>query len=127
MTEQVSFRLRGCNPDVLTCIANLSKDEVFTPSGLAGRVLGMQAEAWGSGHGHGHGGASLWANKTVRFLDPFTKSGVFLREITGRLTLGLAQQMPDLQEHVYFDGGIIFLCYQNSSCLRISHKGWRPI
>jgi site-specific DNA-methyltransferase (adenine-specific) len=42
----------------------------------------------------------LWADKTVRFLDPFTKSGVFLREITSRLTEGLAQQMPDLQERV---------------------------
>lgn len=28
---QVSFALRGRNPDVLTCIANLSNDEVFTP------------------------------------------------------------------------------------------------
>ena len=30
MSEQVSFTLRGRNPDVLTCIANLSNDEVFT-------------------------------------------------------------------------------------------------
>ena len=29
MNEQVSFTLRGRNPDVLTCIANLSNDEVF--------------------------------------------------------------------------------------------------
>jgi len=36
----------------------------------------------------------------VRFLDPFTKSGVFLREITSRLTEGLARQIPDLQERV---------------------------
>lgn len=96
MNEQVSFTLRGRNPDVLTCIANLSNDEVFTPPELAGRMLDMLAEAWG----HDHGGANLWADKTVRFLDPFTKSGVFLREITSRLTEGLAQQMPDLQERV---------------------------
>ena len=56
----------------------------------------MLAEAWAADHG----GANLWADKTVRFLDPFTKSGVFLREITSRLTEGLAQQMPDLQERV---------------------------
>lgn len=31
MNEQVSFTVRGRNPDVLTCIANLSNDEVFTP------------------------------------------------------------------------------------------------
>ena len=96
MNTQVSFSLRGHNPDVLTCIANLSNDEVFTPPELAGRMLDMLAEAWAADHG----GANLWADKTVRFLDPFTKSGVFLREITSRLTEGLAQQMPDLQERV---------------------------
>lgn len=96
MNEQVSFTLRGRNPDVLTCIANLSNDEVFTPPELAGRMLDMLAEAWAKDHG----GANLWSDKAVRFLDPFTKSGVFLREITSRLTEGLAQQMPDLQERV---------------------------
>jgi len=96
MNEQVSFTLRGRNPDVLTCIANLSNDEVFTPPELAGRMLDMVADAWAADHG----GASLWADKTVRFLDPFTKSGVFLREITSRLTVGLAQESPDLQERV---------------------------
>jgi hypothetical protein len=96
MNEQVSFTLRGRNPDVLTCIANLSNDEVFTPPELANRMLNMLAEAWAAAHG----GASLWEDKTVRFLDPFTKSGVFLREISSRLTLGLAQEIPDLQERV---------------------------
>lgn len=96
MSEQVSFTLRGRNPDVLTCIANLSNDEVFTPPELAGRILDMLAEAWAADHG----GADLWADKTVRLLDPFTKSGVFLLEITSRLTEGLAQQMPDLKERV---------------------------
>ena len=96
MNKQVSFTLRGRNPDVLTCIANLSNDEVFTPPELANRMLDMLAEAWAADHG----GASLWADKTVRFLDPFTKSGVFLREITSRLSLGLAQEIPDLQERV---------------------------
>lgn len=96
MNEQVSFTLRGRNPDVLTCIANLSNDEVFTPPELAGRMLDMLAQAWGQDHE----GANLWADKTVRFLDPFTKSGVFLRDITSRLTLGLAQEIPDLQTRV---------------------------
>lgn len=96
MNMQASFSLRGRNPDVLTCIANLSNDEVFTPPELANRMLDMLAETWAADHG----GASLWADKTVRFLDPFTKSGVFLREITSRLTQGLAQQIPELQERV---------------------------
>ena len=34
MSTLASFTLRGRNPDVLTCIANLSNDEVFTPPEL---------------------------------------------------------------------------------------------
>ncbi|CAN7175447.1 Eco57I restriction-modification methylase domain-containing protein [Acidovorax sp. LjRoot194] len=96
MSAQVSFTLRGRNPDVLTCIANLSNDEVFTPPELANRMLDLLAHAWAADHA----GADLWADPSVRFLDPFTKSGIFLREITNRLVKGLAQQMPDLQARV---------------------------
>lgn len=96
MSAQANFALRGRNPDVLTCIANLSNDEVFTPPELANRMLDTLAEAWSANQG----GASLWANKTVRFLDPCTKSGVFLREITSRLTKGLEQEIPDLEKRV---------------------------
>ncbi len=96
MSIQAGFALRGRNPDVLTCIANLSNDEVFTPPEFANRMLDTLAEAWAADHG----GANLWADKTVRFLDPCTKSGVFLREITSRLTRGLADEMPDLEQRV---------------------------
>ncbi len=71
--KQVSFTLRGRNPDVLTCIANLSNDEVFTPPELANRMLDMLTQAWAADHD----GANLWADPAVRFLDPFTKSGVY--------------------------------------------------
>lgn len=96
MSAQATFALRGRNPDVLTCIANLSNDEVFTPPEFANRMLDTVAEAWAAANG----GADIWADKTVRFLDPCTKSGVFLREITVRLTKGLANEMPDLAERV---------------------------
>ncbi len=96
MSEQVSFTLRGRNPDVLTCIANLSNDEVFTPPELANRMLDTLAQSWAADHA----GADLWADPSVKFLDPFTKSGVFLREITNRLVKGLAEEIPDLQERV---------------------------
>lgn len=96
MSPQVSFTLRARNPDVLTCIANLSNDEVFTPPEMANRMLDLVSQAWAADHG----GQDLWANPTVTFLDPFTKSGVFLREITSRLVKGLALQIPDLQERV---------------------------
>src|SRR6202007_829069 len=78
MTAQASFALRGRNPDVLTCIANLSNDEVFTPPELANKMLDTLAEVWAANNA----GANLWADKRVKFLDPCTKSGVFLREIT---------------------------------------------
>jgi len=96
MSAQAGFALRGRNPDVLTCIANLSNDEVFTPPEFANRMLDTLAEAWAADHN----GADLWADRTVRFLDPCTKSGVFLREITSRLTRGLAEEIPDLSARV---------------------------
>jgi site-specific DNA-methyltransferase (adenine-specific) len=96
MSTQANFALRGRNPDVLTCIANLSNDEVFTPPELANRMLDTLAEAWAADHK----GADLWADRSVSFLDPCTKSGVFLREITSRLTKGLAAELPDLEERV---------------------------
>lgn len=96
MNMQANFTLRGRNPDVLTCIANLSNDEVFTPPEFANRMLDTLAEAWADSHG----GANIWADKTVKFLDPSTKSGVFLREITSRLTKGLADEIQNLEARV---------------------------
>jgi site-specific DNA-methyltransferase (adenine-specific) len=96
MSNQASFALRSRNPDVLTCIANLSNDEVFTPPEFANRMLDTLAEAWASNHG----GANIWADKSVKFLDPFSKSGVFLREITSRLTNGLEKEIPNLEKRV---------------------------
>ena len=96
MNTQVGFTLRGRNPDVLTCIANLSNDEVFTPPEFANRMLDNLADSWAADHG----GANIWTDSKVTFLDPCTKSGVFLREITSRLTEGLAGQIPDIQTRV---------------------------
>lgn len=72
------------NPDVLNCIANLSNDEVFTPPELANRVLDLLPQ-------------DLFKSPDTKFLDPFSKSGVFLREIVKRLDRGLEPQMPDRQ------------------------------
>ena len=75
------------NPDVLTCLANLSNDEVFTPPDVANRMLDTLPN-------------ELWSNPEAKFLDPFCKSGVFLREIAKRLLKGLESQIPDLQERI---------------------------
>lgn len=90
------FTLRGHNPDVLTCIANLSNDEVFTPPEFANQLLDTLAAAWADANY----GEDIWTNPDVTFLDPFTKSGVFLREIVRRLTDGLILAIPDLTERV---------------------------
>lgn len=94
--KQAPFTLRGHNPDVLTCIANLSNDEVFTPPELANAMLDLLAQRWADAND----GADIWADPNVTFLDPFTKSGVFLREITRRLTEGLYHLYPDRAERV---------------------------
>ncbi|MFC2647935.1 MAG: Eco57I restriction-modification methylase domain-containing protein [Coriobacteriaceae bacterium] len=78
---------RTYNPDVLTCLANLSNDEVFTPPELANRVLDMLPK-------------ELWEDPNVRILDPCCKSGVFLREAAKRFIGGLVPIYPDLQERV---------------------------
>ena len=75
------------NPDVLTCLANLSNDEVFTPPSVANVMLDMLPK-------------ELFSNPDIKFLDPACKSGVFLREIAKRLIVGLEPQIPDLQERV---------------------------
>jgi len=93
---QAPLQLQPHNPDVLMCIANLSNDEVFTPPELVNQMLNTLEASWAEANG----GASIWENKEVTFLDPCTKSGVFLREIVKRLTVGLAKQIPDLTERV---------------------------
>lgn len=73
------------NPDVLSCIANLSNDEVFTPPVIANKMLDLLPQ-------------ELFSDPMTTFLDPACKSGVFLREIAKRLLKGLETQIPDLQE-----------------------------
>jgi site-specific DNA-methyltransferase (adenine-specific) len=51
VTGQATFVVAGRNPDVLTCIANLSNDEVFTPPELANQMLDGLAEAWAASNG----------------------------------------------------------------------------
>ena len=73
------------NPDVLTCLANLSNDEVFTPPAVVNKMLDLLP-------------TELWSNPDAKFLDPVSKTGVFLREIAKRLMAGLEEQIPDVQE-----------------------------
>jgi site-specific DNA-methyltransferase (adenine-specific) len=75
------------NPDVLSCLANLSNDEVFTPPSLVNEILDLLP-------------AELWSNKNAKFLDPVSKSGVFLREMAKRLMKGLEKQIPNKQERI---------------------------
>ena len=78
---------RSYNPDVLSCLANLSNDEVFTPPQVVNRMLDMLPP-------------ELWSNPQATFLDPVCKTGVFLREVAKRLMVGLADRIPDVQKRV---------------------------
>ena len=75
------------NPDVLSCLANLSNDEVFTPPSVANAMLDLLPQ-------------EIFSNPDAKFLDPACKSGVFLREIAKRLLEGLKEKIPDLQERI---------------------------
>ena len=75
------------NPDVLSCLANLSNDEVFTPPDIVNQMLDMLPQ-------------ELFRNPDTTFLDPACKTGVFLREIAKQLIVGLEPQFPDLQERI---------------------------
>lgn len=77
----------GHNPDVLSCLANLSSDEVFTPPKMANALLDLLP-------------SEIWSNKEATFLDPVCKSGVFLREIARRLDSGLQDEITDKQARI---------------------------
>lgn len=79
--------IENYNPDVLTCLANLSNDEVFTPPNIANQMLDTLPP-------------KIWRNKNTTFLDPAAKSGVFLREIAKRLMEGLKDEIPDQQKRI---------------------------
>lgn len=79
--------MKNYNPDILNCLANLSSDEVFTPPNIATKMLDLLPQ-------------ELFSDPNAKFLDPFSKSGVFLREIAKRLLKGLESQIPDLQERI---------------------------
>ena len=75
------------NPDVLSCLANLSSDEVFTLPKLANEMLDLLPKG-------------IWKDKSTTFLDPVCKSGIFLREIAKRLLEGLKDEIPDTQKRI---------------------------
>lgn len=79
------FEISNYNPDVLSCLANLSSDEVFTPPEVVNQMLDTLPN-------------EIWSDENATFLDVGTKSGVFLREIAKRLDVGLKDKIPDRQE-----------------------------
>lgn len=78
--------VRG-QPDILEVISNLSSDEVNTPPKVANAVLDLLPP-------------EVWTNPDLRWIDPGTKTGVFLREATKRLMTGLQEAIPDESERL---------------------------
>ena len=75
------------NPDILACLASLSNDEVFTQPSVVNKMLDLLPQ-------------QLWTDKNAKFLDPVSKTGIFLREIAKRLMKGLEEQIPDKQKRI---------------------------
>ncbi len=79
--------IENYNPDILTCLTNLSNDEVFTPPQIANQMLDLLPQ-------------EIWQDKNATFLEPACKTGVFLREIAKRLMVGLEKEIPDRQKRI---------------------------
>lgn len=78
-------------PDILDCLAQLSNSAVPTPPKLAKAMLDILPD-------------EVWSRPDYVWLDPFSKSGVFLREVATRLFDGLADWEPDFvarREHIF--------------------------
>ena len=88
------------NPDVLSCLANLSNDEVFTPPEVANRMLDLLPQ-------------ELFRSPDTTFLDPACKSGVFLREIAKRISTGESFHNHGSQASTHSDSTLHTDC---SSC-----------
>ena len=72
------------NPDVLSCIANLSNDEVFTPPELANKIIDMLPQ-------------ELFENPDTTFLDPCCKSEFFCVRLPNDLSKDLNSRYPTLK------------------------------
>ena len=90
-------KLTEYNPDILDFISSISNDAIATPPQLANKMLDSLQEGWQNSFK----GESIWSRKDLTFLDPVSKSGVFLREIVKRLNIGLAKEIPDIDERIY--------------------------
>lgn len=72
-------------PDVLSCLADLSNDEVMTSPDIANKMLDLLPQ-------------EMFKNPETKILDPFCKSGVFLREAAKRFIKGEKNNFKSLQE-----------------------------
>tara|TARA_Y100001958_G_C21243113_1_gene571732 strand:- start:2637 stop:4148 length:1512 start_codon:yes stop_codon:yes gene_type:complete len=75
------------NPDIVNFLANLSNDEVFTPSKFAIRMLDELPN-------------HIWSNPNIKILDPSCKTGIFLREAASRLNKGLKNKIKDDKKRI---------------------------
>ena len=85
MTGILNRRFGNHVPDILDCLEQLSNDEVPTPPRIARDMLDLLPP-------------EVWTNPDYKWLDPFSKSGVFLREVAARLLEGLTGWEPDFEK-----------------------------
>lgn len=74
-------------PDILSCLSDLSNDEIFTPPNIANNILDLLPK-------------EIWSDPNIKILDPAVKTGVFLREAAKRFIEGEKDIFPNLQERI---------------------------
>lgn len=90
VTEPSSQTRPARIPDILDVIAQLSSDEVPTPPSLARALLDLLPD-------------EVWSKPDYKWLNPVSKSGAILRDVTRRLMDGLGEWEPNPQkraEHI---------------------------
>jgi site-specific DNA-methyltransferase (adenine-specific) len=91
MTGAVAAQVSAVHvPDVLETLAQLPNDDVYTPPKVVAAMLDILPE-------------HVWSEASYTWLDPATKSGIYLREVFKRLMVSLAEWEPDgakRREHI---------------------------
>lgn len=76
--------------DIFDYIPNQQTNQIYTPRGVVKLMVDKLEEE----------NPGIFQNKDLKFVDLYTKSGLYLTELVKRLNLGLADQIPDQTERI---------------------------
>ena len=76
--------------DIFDYIPNQETNQIFTPRGVVKMMVNKLEEE----------NPDIFKNRNLKFIDLYTKSGLYLTEIVKRLNKGLEKQIPDQHERI---------------------------